>query len=63
MKINIKLIKQILDNKEWNQSDLADKMGVTRQSVSIQFKNGVTTLKTIEKYARALKVSAKTLIT
>jgi DNA-binding Xre family transcriptional regulator len=62
MKINFKLIKEKMADKKWNQTDLADEMGVTRQSVCNQFRGGVKSLKTIERYARALKMKPKDII-
>jgi len=62
MKINFKLIQKILDEKKWTHTDLADQMGVTRQSVCNQFKKGAKSFSTAEKYARALKIKAKDLI-
>jgi DNA-binding XRE family transcriptional regulator len=62
MKINFKLIQEILDEKKWTHTDLADKMGVTRQSVCNQFNHGAKSFATAEKYAKALKMKAKDLI-
>jgi len=50
------IVKQLLDEKNISQNDLADKIGVTKQYVSSILKKEFFTLKMIKKISEALNV-------
>ncbi|MEO0507688.1 MAG: helix-turn-helix transcriptional regulator [Bacteroidota bacterium] len=55
-------VKQILKNKGMTQSDLAEKLGTTQETVSRQL-GGNPTLKTLTEIATALEVDIRELFT
>ena len=63
MELHRSKIKLEMEKNGWSPSELARRMGVSRQHVSIFLnKNGGITLKTIDKIADALGLDPKDLI-
>ncbi len=55
-------IKQIRESRDLSQSELADKIGVTRQAIDLWERGGVKTFKTLERVAAALGVLPELLL-
>lgn len=64
MKLNVKRINNEMNRLGWNQLRLAKEMGVHRGQVSFILKHhpDSMTLKTVEKFARALACDPKDLL-
>lgn len=62
MKLDAHKIKLLLAEKEMNQSDLAIKVGVTRQGINDILNRESCTLKTLGRIAKALGVPVQEIV-
>jgi transcriptional regulator with XRE-family HTH domain len=62
MKLNRQKIKAEMKRLEMTQSDLASKMGVTRQRISVILNYGAGTFRVVERIAKIFKLDPKDLI-
>jgi len=62
MKLNIKKIKSEMNRQHMNQTELAKRLGVTRQRVNHILKHGAVTFRVTEMIARVLDFQPKDLI-
>ena len=62
MKLDKTKIKLEMEKNGWNASELARRMGVSRQAISKIFSGNGITLKTIDKIADALGLNPKDLM-
>lgn len=62
MKLDAHKIKLLLAEKEMNQSDLAIKVGVTRQGINNILSQESCTLKTLGRIAKALGVPVQEIV-
>jgi len=62
IKINVDQIKNYMQSLNYNQSQLAEKLGLTRQAISFMFMREQTSLFTVEAIAHALKCEVNEVI-
>jgi transcriptional regulator with XRE-family HTH domain len=62
MQINKAKIKSEMERLEMTQSDLAKKLGVSRQRISVILNNGAGTFRVVENIAKVFKLDPKDLI-